>query len=209
MTDARRLRVADFAYDLPSDAVAQTPAEPRDASRLLVLERGASAAGQPALRHRRFAAIGQELRAGDLLVVNDSRVIPARLSARRAGGGAAEVLLLRPLDDGRWEALVHPSARLRDGARLTLRNGAVIEVGERLGDGTRAVNLGAEPEAPDGRRRRATAAALYPRPVRAARALPDHLRPAARLGGGTDGGAALHRGAAVLARRGRRAVALA
>jgi len=147
MTDARRLRVADFAYDLPTDAIAQTPAEPRDASRLLVLERGASAAGQPALRHRRFAAIGEELRAGDLLVVNDSRVIPARLAARRAGGGAAEVLLLRPLDDGRWEALVRPSARLRDGARLTLRNGADVEVGERLGDGTRAVSLGADPEA--------------------------------------------------------------
>ncbi len=148
MTDASRLRVDDFAYDLPPDAIAQTPAEPRDASRLLVLDRRASAAGRVALRHRHFAEMGEELRAGDLLVVNDSRVIPARLTAVRSGGGAAEVLLLRPLDDatGRWEALVRPSARLRVGARLTLGSGDQVEVGERLVDGTRAVRFERDPQ---------------------------------------------------------------
>lgn len=141
MTPAERLRVDDFAYDLPPDAIAQTPAEPRDASRLLVLDRAASSPGRPALRHRTFREIGEELVPGDTLVVNDSRVIPARLAASRPGGGAAEVLLLRPLPDGRWEALVRPSARLRDGARLTLRSGDQVEVGERLGDGTRAIRF--------------------------------------------------------------------
>ncbi len=147
MSDATRLRVDDFAYDLPTDAIAQTPAEPRDASRLLVLDRAASVSGPPALRDRVFSELAEELRAGDLLIVNDSRVIPARLAARRPGGGSAEVLLLRPLDDGRWEALVRPSARLRDGAMLTLRSGDRVEVGERLGDGTRAVDFDHDAEA--------------------------------------------------------------
>ncbi|HEX5396258.1 MAG TPA: tRNA preQ1(34) S-adenosylmethionine ribosyltransferase-isomerase QueA [Candidatus Limnocylindria bacterium] len=142
MTDAPRLRVDDFAYELPDAAIAQTPAEPRDSARLLVLERSS---GETA--DARFGDIGGWLRAGDLLVVNDSRVIAARLPARRSGGGAAEVLLLRPLDDGRWEALVRPSARLRDGARLTLRDGDSVEVGERLGDGTRAVAFSRDPAA--------------------------------------------------------------
>lgn len=141
MTDAPRLRVDDFAYDLPESAIAQTPAEPRDSSRLLVLDRAASSPGRPALRHRTFRDLGEELRAGDSLVVNDSRVIPARLPAQRSGGGAAEVLLLRPLADGRWEALVRPSRRLRAGARLTLRSGDEVEVGDRLGDGTRAIRF--------------------------------------------------------------------
>jgi S-adenosylmethionine:tRNA ribosyltransferase-isomerase len=141
MTDASRLRGDDFASDLPEAAIAQTPAEPRDASRLLVLDRAASLPGRPLLRHRVFREIGQELRVGDRLVVNDSRVIPARLRARRAGGGAAEVLLLRPLADGRWESLVRPSRRLPVGARLTLGSGDVVEVGERLDDGTRAVRF--------------------------------------------------------------------
>jgi S-adenosylmethionine:tRNA ribosyltransferase-isomerase len=145
MTDAPRLRVDDFDYPLPDAAIAQTPAEPRDASRLLVVDRAASAPENPALRDRIFRELGDELRPGDLLIVNDSRVIPARLPARRAGGGAAEVLLLRPLDDGRWEALVRPSARLRDGALLTLRSGDSVEVGERLGDGTRAVSFSRSP----------------------------------------------------------------
>lgn len=136
------MRVDDFAYDLPDAAIAQTPAEPRDSARLLVLDRS-NGDGADA----RFGDLGGWLRAGDLLVVNDSRVIPARLPARRAGGGAAEVLLLRPLDDGRWEALVRPSARLRDGALLTLRGGDSVEVGERLGEGTRAVTFSRDPAA--------------------------------------------------------------
>ena len=147
MTDASRLRVDDFDYPLPDAAIAQTPAEPRDSSRLLVVERGASRPGEPSLRHRVFRDVGDELRAGDLLVVNDSRVIPARLPARRPGGGAAEVLVLRPLDEDRWEALVRPSARLRHGALLILRSGDSVEVGERLGNGTRAVRFSRDPSA--------------------------------------------------------------
>jgi len=137
----RRLRVDDFDYDLPVAAIAQTPAEPRDASRLLVLDRAASRPGRPALNEARFAEIGNWLYPGDLLVVNDSRVLRARLRGQRSGGGAAEVLLLRPLADGRWEALVRPSRRLRDGAAVRLGTGDQVVVGERVGDGTRAVQL--------------------------------------------------------------------
>ncbi|MGH2482835.1 MAG: S-adenosylmethionine:tRNA ribosyltransferase-isomerase, partial [Candidatus Limnocylindria bacterium] len=142
MTDYdRRLRVDDFDYELPMAAIAQIPAEPRDTSRLLVLDRTASRAGEPALTDATFAEIGRCLERGDLLVVNDSRVLRARLRGRRSGGGAAEVLMLRPMPDGRWEALVHPSGRIRDGAIVRLATGDELLVGERLGEGTRAVRL--------------------------------------------------------------------
>ena len=133
-----RLRVDDFDYELPADAIAQSPAEPRDSSRLLVLDR---ASGR--IDHARFADIGRWLHPGDLLVVNDSRVVPARLPATRPGGGAAEILVLRPLEDEteRWEALVRPSRRLAVGAVVTLSGGQRVEVGERVGDGTRAVRF--------------------------------------------------------------------
>ncbi len=139
-----RLRVDDFDYDLPPDAIAQVPAEPRDSSRLMVLDRATGA-----ISHAHFSEIGEWLRPEDLLVVNDSRVMPARLPATRAGGGAAEILLLRPLDegDGRWEALVRPSRRLAVGSIVTLRSGAQMEVGEVLGDGTRAVRFYGDPHA--------------------------------------------------------------
>jgi S-adenosylmethionine:tRNA ribosyltransferase-isomerase len=139
---AHRLRVDDFDYDLPDRAIAQTPAEPRDASRLLVLERETGA-----LAHARFRDIGDWLAPSDLLVVNDSRVIPARLPAVRESGGGAEILVLRPLDDARWEALVRPSRRLAVGARVRLRDGHEVEVGERLSDGTRAVRFDGDPRA--------------------------------------------------------------
>ena len=139
-----RLRVEDFDYELSDEAIAQTPAEPRDASRLLVLERA-----DGSTQHARFRDIGTWLREGDLLVLNDSRVIPARLRGTRAGGGAAEVLVLRPMqgEDDRWEALVRPSRRLAEGAMITLRSGSRIEVGERVGDGSRAIRFDADPHA--------------------------------------------------------------
>ena len=142
-----RLRVSDFDYLLPQHAIAQVPAEPRDASRLLVLDRARSRPGRPHLRHRTFGDLGGELAAGDLLVTNDSRVIAARLRAQRVTGGAAEVLVLRPMPDAgnRWEALVRPSRRIAVGDRLTLRSGDPLEVGERLGDGTRAVRFFRDP----------------------------------------------------------------
>ena len=143
MSPARRLRVDDFDYELPVDAIAQSPAEPRDSSRLLILDRASGS-----IAHARFADVGRWLVAGDLLVVNDSRVIPARLRATRAGGGAAEVLVLRPSDHDpqSWEALVRPSRRLPQGSVLTLSGGHRVEVGERLGDGTRAVRFDGDPD---------------------------------------------------------------
>lgn len=145
--DPTRLRVSDFDYALPQRAIAQVPAEPRDSARLLVLDRSRSRPGRLHLRHRVFRELGDELRAGDLLVTNDSRVIAARLRAQRVTGGAAEVLVLRPLadDSGRWEALVRPSRRVADGDRLTLPTGDALEVGERLGSGTRAVRFFRDP----------------------------------------------------------------
>ena len=143
--DASRLRVDDFDYELPTDAIAQAPAEPRDSSRLLVLDRSRPAE----LEHTAFRDVGAHLRTGDLLVVNDSRVIPARLPARRRSGGAAEILVLRPLDDGsgRWEALIRPSRKVRVGEMLELRNGEALEVGEHLADGIRAVRFDGDPHA--------------------------------------------------------------
>ena len=144
---AARLRVDDFDYELPPAAIAQVPVEPRDAARLLVLERGRSAPDHPALSHTVFREVGELLRAGDLLVVNDSRVIPARLPAVRPGGADAEILLLRPVADepDRWEALVRPSRRIRPGEPLVLRTGDRVEVGESIGDGTRAVRFDRDP----------------------------------------------------------------
>jgi S-adenosylmethionine:tRNA ribosyltransferase-isomerase len=140
---APRLRVDDFDYALPPEAIAQTPVEPRDASRLLVLDRSRAAA----TAHATFRDLGTWLRPGDLLVVNDSRVIPARLRGVRAFGGAVEILVLRPLSDDpeRWEALVRPSRRLTAGAVVKLGSGDQIEIGERLGAGTRAVRFGGDP----------------------------------------------------------------
>jgi S-adenosylmethionine:tRNA ribosyltransferase-isomerase len=111
------LRISDFDYDLPQELIAQTPIEPRDASRLLVVHRASQT-----FEHRHFRDIGGYLRPGDLLIANQSRVIPARLLGYRAGtGGAVEVLLLaeRPdLGPDYWEALVRPGRRLKAGARI-------------------------------------------------------------------------------------------
>ncbi len=140
-----RLRVDDFDYPLPESAIAQTPAEPRDASRLLVLDRARSLASSPHVEHATFREIGDWLHSGDLLVVNDSRVIPARLRGTRPGGGAAELLLLRDMGDDRWEALVRPSRRVRAGEVLRLASDDEVEVGERVAEGTRAVAFRRDP----------------------------------------------------------------
>ena len=105
--------VSLFDYDLPPHRIAQEPAEPRDASRLLVLDR-ARAGWEDA----RFSDLPLRLRAGDCVVVNESRVIPARLLGTLDGAGrAVELLMLRALDGPRWEALVRPGKRCREGAR--------------------------------------------------------------------------------------------
>jgi S-adenosylmethionine:tRNA ribosyltransferase-isomerase len=111
--------VSLFDYSLPSDLIAQEPAEPRDASRLLVVDRG-----RGVWEDRVFADLPGRLRPGDCLVANRSRVIPARLLGIAVeGGGAVELLLLRPVSEGRWEALVQPGRRCRVGARVELAGG--------------------------------------------------------------------------------------
>jgi S-adenosylmethionine:tRNA ribosyltransferase-isomerase len=120
--------LADFDYDLPPERIAQTPIEPRDAARLLV-----DRAPQPP-SHRHVRDLVDILRPGDLLVVNETKVIPARLTLRRATGGVAEVLMLEPIDGTRtvWEALIRPAKRLKVGEVLSSVAGRpVVEIGER------------------------------------------------------------------------------
>jgi S-adenosylmethionine:tRNA ribosyltransferase-isomerase len=108
------VRTDDLDYHLPPALIAQTAAEPRDSARLLVYERATGA-----VRHRRFRDLLDELAPDDVVVLNDTRVLPVRLRARRDTGGAAEVLLLEPRPDGTWEALARPARRLRDGETVT------------------------------------------------------------------------------------------
>ncbi len=134
-------------YDLPAEAIAQHPAEPRDAARLL----DAIDPGGPVV-HRRVHDLPDLLRAGDVLVVNTTRVMAARLQLRKPTGGAAEVLLLEPDGAGdplAWRALVRPGRRLPPGTRLAATTGGegLVEVGDRLPDGQRAVRLLADPAA--------------------------------------------------------------
>jgi S-adenosylmethionine:tRNA ribosyltransferase-isomerase len=127
---------AQLEYQLPPELIAQRPAERRDESRLLVFDR---ATGD--VRHRRFSELTEELD-GELVVINDTRVIPARLRLRRAGGGEAEVLLLEGVGaDGVWEALARPSRRLRAGERL-----GPVELLEPLGGGRWLLRLEGAPE---------------------------------------------------------------
>ena len=110
------MRTDDFDYTLPPELIAQTPIEPRDRSRLMVLNRK-----DDSISHRKFFEIVDYLREGDVLVFNDSRVIPARLKGQRKGsGGRVEILLLRRVSSGRWEALVKPGRRLRTGSTVEI-----------------------------------------------------------------------------------------
>jgi S-adenosylmethionine:tRNA ribosyltransferase-isomerase len=126
-----------FDYALPPELIAQQPADPRDSSRLLVLHR---ASGQ--IEHAHFREIGRWLHPGDLLVVNRSRVVPARLAARRRpGGGSAEILLLRRRELGIWEALVRPGRRLVEGSIVDLADGITGEIVGRTAAGGRLVRF--------------------------------------------------------------------
>ncbi len=118
--------------------IAQAPLPERDASRLLVLHRGG------AVTHRRFADFPCLVAPGDVVVVNDSRVIPARLRGRRPGGGAAEVLLVAREEGGTWRALVRPGARIRPGGRLRLDGDDAVEILASLPGGQRRVRLAGE-----------------------------------------------------------------
>ena len=126
---------SSLEYDLPSELVAQTPVEPRDASRLLVYRRESGA-----IEHRTFREL-PELLEGRLVVVNDTRVVPARLHLRRESGGGVEVLLVERLDEnGTWEALVRPSRRLRTGENL-----GPVRLREPRGEGRWLVELRGTP----------------------------------------------------------------
>jgi S-adenosylmethionine:tRNA ribosyltransferase-isomerase len=116
------MKTSDFDYHLPEASIAQTPLEPRDASRLLVLNRGSGE-----LSHRSFHEIGDYLRPGDLLVLNQTRVIPARIFARKPTGGKVEVLLLRNLDELIWECLVGGKG-LRTGSTIQVEDGPGAEI---------------------------------------------------------------------------------
>lgn len=125
---SRKLAISDFDYHLPHDRIAQEPLEDRAASRLMVLHRE-----NGALNHHTFRDLPELLQSGDLLVANDSRVIPARLLGHRESGGAVEILLLRPDLDGTWLALAKPVKRLKVGEVLHIpgRDGT-IEAGVTL-----------------------------------------------------------------------------
>jgi S-adenosylmethionine:tRNA ribosyltransferase-isomerase len=114
------VKTSDFDYDLPAELIAQTPVEPRDASRLLVLNR---TTGQ--IAHHQFGDLPRYLRPGDLLVGNDSRVIPARLRGVKPSGGAVEVLLLRPASGPAWECLVRGKG-MRPGVSVTILGAGAV-----------------------------------------------------------------------------------
>ena len=133
---AGRMKVSLLDYELPPELVAQHPAERRDESRLLVYER---ASGE--VRHRRFRDLPEELPEGALVVVNDTRVVPARLKLRRETGGAVEVLLVERLGGEEWEGLARPSRKLRAGERL-----GPVELLEPLGEGRWRLRLHGRPD---------------------------------------------------------------
>ena len=127
------MKTSDFYYDLPEELIAQTPAEPRDSSRLLVYHRDTKQ-----IEHRIFRDITDYFKAGDVLVVNRTKVLPARLYAHTENGGAVEVLLLKRLRLDEWEVLVRPGRKCKPGVKLTV-NGelslevlSVTETGERV-----------------------------------------------------------------------------
>ena len=128
------MKLSDFMYDLPEERIAQTPVEPRDHSRLMVLDRATHE-----IAHRHFYDIIEYLNPGDALVINETRVIPARLYGERPFGGACEVLLLKQVGPKKWETLVRPGKKLKPGAEVIFGGGRMkctvletTEVGGRI-----------------------------------------------------------------------------
>ncbi len=132
----RRFRTADFDFPFDPHAVAQRPLPDRSGSRLLTVDRRAGT-----IAHMRFGDLPRLLRPGDLLVVNESRVMPARLRGRRAGGGAAEVLLVHEEADGTWLAMVRPGSRLRPGRSVRFGQDGAAEVVAYAPGGLRRVRF--------------------------------------------------------------------
>ena len=131
------MKTHDFWYNLPEELIAQTPLEQRDTSRLLVLDRQTGA-----VAHRHFYDILEYLRPGDCLVMNDSRVLPARLLGNRPTGGAAELLLLKDLGGGKWECLAKPGKKLLKGQEVIFGDGKLTATVEEVReDGNRIVKF--------------------------------------------------------------------
>ncbi len=134
------MKLSDFMYDLPEERIAQTPVEPRDHSRLMVLHRDTHE-----IEHKHFYDIVDYLNPGDCLVINETKVIPARLYGERPTGGACEVLLLKQLGPKRWETLVRPGKKLRPGAEMIFGDGRLrCRVVETTDDGGRIVEFECE-----------------------------------------------------------------
>ncbi|HEX9217299.1 MAG TPA: tRNA preQ1(34) S-adenosylmethionine ribosyltransferase-isomerase QueA [Gemmatimonadales bacterium] len=129
-------RLSDFDYDLPGSQIAQHPLADRSASRLLVLDR---ATGET--RHLHFRDLSGLIPPRDVLVINTSRVIPARLHGKRETGTAAELLLVREQSDGTWLAMGHPGGKLKPGRRVTFGDDSAVEIVEMLGGGLRRVRF--------------------------------------------------------------------
>ncbi len=131
------MKTHDFWYDLPEELIAQTPLEQRDTSRLLVMDRQTGE-----VSHRHFFDITEYLNPGDCLVMNDSRVLPARLLGNRPTGGAAELLLLKDLSDKKWECLAKPGRKLQEGQEIVFGDGQLTAtVLQVLPDGNRVVEF--------------------------------------------------------------------
>ena len=129
-------RTADFDFTLPPAQIATHAVEPRDASRLMVVHRDSGA-----IEHRIFRDLVEYVQPGDALVVNTTRVLKARLLGRRDSGAPAEVLLLKPLGEHKWEAMVQPGAKLKPGRIVTVSPELTVEMLERTDRGTRVVRL--------------------------------------------------------------------
>ena len=131
------MKTADFDFQLPEELIAQTPLERRDASRLLTLDKSTGELG-----HYHFYDLPRFLRPGDCLVLNDSRVLPARLIGRRPTGGSCEVLLLVDKGDNQWECLVRPGRKLKPGAQVIFGEGELTaQILSELEDGKRLVRF--------------------------------------------------------------------
>ena len=132
------MKTSDFYYDLPQELIAQTPLDKRDTSRLMTLDRASGA-----VEHHHFYELPDFLNPGDCLILNNSRVLPARLLGQRLpGGGACEVLLLIDRGDKTWECLVRPGRKMRTGAKLSFGEGELTaQVVEELPDGNRLVRF--------------------------------------------------------------------
>lgn len=132
------MKTSDFYYDLPKDLIAQTPVEPRDSSRLFVLGRESGN-----IQHKHFYNITDYLNPGDLLVVNDSRVLPARIyGIKNETGAKVEFLLLRQVSGNRWETLCKPGKKAKEGSKFTFGNGLLrATVAEVKSDGNRVVDF--------------------------------------------------------------------